>query len=182
MVPARNDALRVTTALAGIVMLFFAQPLAQSKVGHELDNECRSAGVHKSYIDAIIEVMQLEPFETLDPKLRRELAEYGAALCIERHAKEEAMTRFHRKRDRFVAACRENGASETDLAAAIANAARLVDECVKVRTAVLRFHVPLDLIAKETVTGICFSAIAHVFDSPDDVVNIDRVVPSRKQF
>lgn len=181
----RNDApgtTRALTALTGGALLLFLQPLAPAKAGPEASDHCHAASALKSHVADIIRAMQLEPYDKLDAKLRREVTEYGAALCSERHARQDAMARFTESRDRYIAACRENGARAFDSAAVSAEAARMVEQCVKLRSSALRLHVPLELIAKETITGICLTAVAHVFDSPDDVANIDRLIPSRKDF
>lgn len=165
-----------------VALLSFMQPLAQSQAESTQLERCRAPNVLNSYVGDITAAMQLAPYEKLDDKLRQEVAEYGAALCSERLTKQEAMARFEKGRKRFLDAARENGVRDADLAAVSADANRLVDQCVKLRSSALRFHVPLHLIAKETITGICFAAVAHVFDSPNDVTNIERVVPSRNRF
>ncbi len=167
---------------AGALLFFFMQPLAESRAEPARLEQCRTENVLKGYVGDITAALSLPPYEKLNPKLRREVAEYGTALCSERQAKQQAMTRFEKSRERFISAARANGARDADLATVSADATRLVDQCVKLRSSVLRFHVPLELIARETIASLCFIALAHIFDSPDDVANIERVVPSRKQF
>lgn len=178
----KNKLLRAANGLVGAGLLLSMQAPAHGEAEPTRLKACQAANLLKSYVGDITTAMHLAPYEKLDEKLRREVAEYGAALCSERQAKQDAMARFEKSRDRFVSASRDNGARDIDLAALSADATRLVDECVKLRVSVLRFHSPLDLIARETIAGICLTAVSHMFDAPDDVANIERVVPSRKNF